>query len=122
MSSQVSYDVDLTFGCHLWTGRLNSNGRPIVWKGSAPQYAYTLAYVAEHGPIADGLVLDHLCRRILCINPAHLEPVTKSENERRKSWPYRCRRQRCARDHDLSSALVTPELGRLCRYCHLESK
>jgi len=117
--SQLStFEVDPVFGCHLWTGALGSNGRPIIWRGARPSSAYRVAYEHQRGPIPTGLVLDHLCRRILCINAVlHLEPVTKRENELRKSWAYRCRRQRCPVGHDLSDALVTPEMGRLCRKC-----
>ena len=48
-------------------------------KRSAHRYAYTLLV----GPIPDGLDLDHLCRVRHCVNPDHLEPVTRAENLRR---------------------------------------
>jgi hypothetical protein len=34
--------------------------------------------------IPDGLTLDHLCRNKSCVNPDHLEPVTREENTVRK--------------------------------------
>lgn len=45
--------------------------------------AYRFAYEFLVGPIPDGLELDHLCRVRLCVNPAHLEPVTHAENNKR---------------------------------------
>lgn len=50
-------------------------------------YAQTLSLQWEtvHGPVPDGLELDHLCRQRDCVNPAHLEPVTHAENMRRSS-------------------------------------
>lgn len=120
MSSQVTFNVDPIYGCHIWTGQLGSNGRPIVWRGRKPSSGYQVVYEAEVGEVPDGRVLDHLCRRILCVRALHLEAVTPHENALRKSWPYRCRRQRCAKGHDLSTALVTPEMGRLCRQCNNE--
>ena len=45
--------------------------------------AYRLAYIAFIGEIPDGLDLDHLCVNRPCVNPAHLDPVTRSENFKR---------------------------------------
>lgn len=47
--------------------------------------AHVVSYLLAHGPdsIPAGLVLDHLCSHTLCVNPAHLEPVTQAENVHR---------------------------------------
>jgi hypothetical protein len=45
--------------------------------------AHRYCYEILVGPIPLGLVLDHLCRKPRCVNPAHLEPVTQAENTRR---------------------------------------
>lgn len=113
---------DPVFGCELWTGKLGSNGRPIVWLGRAPVNAYVIAYERLHGAVPADHVVDHVCRRVLCVNPAHLEAVTKPENERRKSMRYRLARRRCRRGHPLTEAtrLTTPEMGVLCRTCAKE--
>jgi hypothetical protein len=118
---QHDWTVDPVYGCHLWNGKLGNNGRPIVWRGRKPSSAYQLRYEAEVGNVPVDHVLDHLCRRIVCVRPLHLEPVTRHENELRKSWPYRCKRTHCARGHELATALVTPEGGRLCRKCEEEA-
>lgn len=116
----MNIERDPVFGCHLWTGKLGNNGRPIIWAGRKPISAYQKAYEDEVGSVPDGHVLDHLCRRVLCCRVLHLEPVTRHENELRKSWAYRMKRQRCPRGHALTSPLVTPEMGVLCRACHKE--
>jgi protein-arginine kinase activator protein McsA len=46
--------------------------------------AYRVAYIELVGQIPDGLQVDHLCRVVFCVNPAHLEPVTQQENIRRQ--------------------------------------
>ncbi len=51
--------------------------RHVVIKGHRKSYEFFI------GPIPVGLDLDHLCRTRACYNPAHLEPVTRSENIRR---------------------------------------
>ena len=45
--------------------------------------AHRFAYQYMIGPIPDGLELDHLCRNRPCVNPYHLEPVTRAVNHAR---------------------------------------
>jgi hypothetical protein len=49
--------------------------------------AHRAAYETWVGPIPEGLTLDHLCRNTLCINPAHLEPVSIRTNILRGTSP-----------------------------------
>jgi len=42
--------------------------------------AHRLMYQILVGPIPAGMDLDHLCRVRACVNPEHLEPVTRKEN------------------------------------------
>jgi hypothetical protein len=111
--------LDPVFGCELWTGAVNNNGRPIIWRGPQPSSAIRIAFQREGIAIPADQVPDHLCRRIACVSLAHLELVTKQENERRKSLRYRLQRKRCRNGHALSEAtrIVTPEMGVLCRLC-----
>jgi hypothetical protein len=52
--------------------------RTRTWGG-----AHRWMYEQKIGPIPKGLVIDHLCRNTRCVNPDHLEPVTRGENTRR---------------------------------------
>jgi HNH endonuclease len=45
--------------------------------------AHRAFYEMHRGPIPEGLVIDHRCRNRACVNPEHLEPVTRGENMRR---------------------------------------
>lgn len=85
--------------CWVWTGTTAGPGRYghfHVSGGDNPnrvrQYAHRWAYEERFGPIPDGLTIDHLCRNKLCVNPAHLEPVTLAVNIARttgiKHGPY----------------------------------
>lgn len=60
-------------GCWLWTGYINSGGYG----------RHRAIYKKTVGEVPKGMDLDHLCRVRCCVNPYHLEPVTRSENLRR---------------------------------------
>ncbi|MDX3345877.1 HNH endonuclease signature motif containing protein [Streptomyces sp. ME02-6987-2C] len=47
-------------------------------------FAHRLVWEQQVGPIAAGLELDHLCLNRACVNVNHLEPVTGTENKRRR--------------------------------------
>jgi hypothetical protein len=78
-------------GCWQWLGALNERGYALfeasVTRGS--KRAHRWSYEFYRGSIPDGLTLDHLCCNKACVNPWHLEPVTRHENLRR--WHERRR-------------------------------
>lgn len=75
--------------CIIWQGAPNNMGYGKVSVQNDPtapgreEAAHRWFYKRLRGPIPEGMVLDHLCRRPLCVNPDHLEPVTLAENTRR---------------------------------------
>lgn len=71
-------------GCWLWTGPLTDDGYPRFRLKDRPVRAHRWAYERLVGPIPAGLTLDHLCEVPACVRPDHLEPVTRSENLRRR--------------------------------------
>lgn len=67
--------------CWVWQGGLCSEGYARITTAGFPRSrGYRVSYLAFVGPIAEGLVLDHLCRNRPCVNPEHLEPVTGHQN------------------------------------------
>jgi hypothetical protein len=73
-------------GCWLWTaGRTASGGYGQFYASPDARTvrAHRFAYELFVGSVPDGMVLDHLCRVHECVNPAHLELVTRKENCRR---------------------------------------
>lgn len=63
-------------------GRLRESGH----NGRQLQ-AHVAMYLLQIGPYPAGMVLDHRCRRPVCCNPAHLEPVTVATNNLRRFRP-----------------------------------
>lgn len=80
--------VNRTETCWLWTGS-GANGYGMFRVGRVTTGAHRWAYQWANGPIPDGLEVHHMCRVRRCVNPAHLEVMTRRQNlQRRKfeSW------------------------------------
>lgn len=76
-------------GCWLWTASTVNGGYGQIWVGSRTDgtrrnmLAHVASYETFVGSVPAGLELDHRCFNTACINPEHLEPVTRQENVRR---------------------------------------
>lgn len=70
-------------GCWLWTGGCNSDGYGSIRIQGRWFSTHRYSYIVLVGEPGEGLELDHLCETRICVNPAHLEPVTPYENKRR---------------------------------------
>lgn len=94
------YQVDDVTSCWNWTGAISAGKYGSLYSNGRMQKAHRLSYELSCGSIPDGLDLDHLCRNTRCINPAHLEPVTRSENLRRSPIMDRhSHKTRCPNGH-----------------------
>lgn len=108
-------EVGHPLGCWEWTGDVGGHGYGQFWRDGTAR-AHRVAYELLMGPIPDGLILDHLCRNTVCVNPDHLEPVTHAENRRRA----RSKGAHCKRGHLMDSANTVrrPDgKGSTCRRC-----
>lgn len=68
-------------GCWLWTGSCFSLGYGQFHINRCPKLAHRVAYEMLVGPIPRGLELDHLCHVRSCVNPQHLRPATRRQNQ-----------------------------------------
>jgi len=112
--------------CLEWLGKRNDGRYGMFSIGSRVDgsrknvYAHRYAYQSVYGQIPDGLTIDHLCRNIICVHPAHLEAVTSRENTMRAPTipAINVRKTHCPQGHE-----YTPEntyrhgTRRHCRTC-----
>ena len=110
-------------GCWQWTGSLYAVGYGRFSTGGRWVTAHRWCYERLIGPVPPGLDLDHLCRNRPCVNPQHLDPVTRRENLLRgETIPARNSRK----THCPSGHAYTPEntriyrSGRYCKACNRE--
>lgn len=101
------------YGVYRIPGKRAQNKRGLV---------HRRAYEQMNGPIPAGLVIDHLCRNTLCINPTHLEAVTNKENILRGySEPAQNKRKtHCKWGHSLTpdNLINKTRGGRICKICN----
>lgn len=115
-------------GCWLWTGARTRKGEGYgrfalrhylpertVWVG-AHRFSYELA----HGPIPEGMQIDHLCDNPGCVNPAHLRVATARENTLRSNnvCARNARKTHCQHGHEFTPENTIKRVdGRACREC-----
>ena len=116
--------VRITPGCWEWTAYKVKAGYGIFRVGGTAGDmvpAHRVAYELLVGPIGQKLCIDHLCRNPSCVNPAHMEPVTRAENVMRGigHGPVNAAKTHCKRGHifDAANTYVDPHGKRSCRPC-----
>lgn len=108
--------------CWLWTGALMV-GRAAGYGAVRIDGQFVLAHRFALGTVealVAGLEVDHRCRVRGCVNPRHLEQVTKAENVARQNAAMAAAMTHCRAGHE-----YTPEntgsqragKGRYCRQC-----
>lgn len=70
-------------GCWEWTAYRNNRGYGTFSLDGSMKLAHRVSYTLFVGPIADGMVVDHLCDTPACVNPDHLRATTQRANVRR---------------------------------------
>lgn len=118
--------VEKTETCWNWIGQIVA-GYGVISFGGKSQKAHRISWEMEHGPIPEGLTIDHLCRNKRCIrpDPSHLEPVTNTVNIRRGNGLFvmNARKTHCNHGHPFISENTDrdPRGNRRCRTCMREA-
>lgn len=109
--------------CWEWVAGKNSKGYGYFWYNSTTIQSHQLAwrFSGNDDPALNGLELDHLCRNHSCVNPAHLEPVTKLENQHRGNTLAGINRRKvhCPKGHPYAGGNLghNNKGGRICKAC-----
>ncbi len=69
-------DVSAPTGCWTWTGAFDRD-YPRV---GATKRVHRVIYVMLVGPIDDGMVVHHTCENKGCVNPEHLQQMTRRDH------------------------------------------
>lgn len=106
--------VDCSGDCWEWTASKDGRGYGQFHISGANYRAHRVAYELSVGEIPEGLDLDHLCMNKACVNPSHLEPVTRKENIAR--WGATV--THCPKGHEYSEDNIYWDAGyKKCKIC-----
>lgn len=109
-------------GCWIYVRSTDRVGYVQISNGTKLVMAHRAVYEREYGPIKEGLEIDHTCNTRNCLNPSHMEQVTRSENVRRSSaWKtlpnvITNRTGICKRGHN-NMKVKDVGGGKLAKYC-----
>lgn len=102
-------------GCLIFVGPWQSRGYGILKK----KLVHRVAFEAAGGVIPEGMTIDHLCGVKCCVNPEHMEVVTRCENTRRAHEGVFS--DFCKRGHDMNDPaniyFSKKQDGRIVRGC-----
>lgn len=107
-------------GCWISTYSTANHGYSQVgWRGEGGRWVtlcHRVMWIAENGPIPDGMTIDHRCNTRRCVRPDHLRLMDNLQNARRTSgrdWEMGM----CVRGHDDSHYWRPAGDGRKRGYC-----
>lgn len=69
--------------CWEWGSAVSGNGYGYFWLQGRSIGAHRASYILFRGVLVPGDCIDHLCMNTVCVNPGHLEVVTRGENTAR---------------------------------------
>ncbi|MFD1330729.1 hypothetical protein ACFQ4O_01810 [Methylopila musalis] len=87
----MTYVDKLPCGCWFWTGARSRGAGNRKWYGSfrtgrqvVRAHRFAAEVIGGHAPLRPGEHRDHTCVFSLCVNPEHIESVTREVNQSRK--------------------------------------
>ena len=74
--------VNKTNDCHVWNAARQKQGYGMFSIDGKSMPAHRFSYLLHKGNIAENMVVHQTCENNGCVNPAHLELQTKSQNKK----------------------------------------
>jgi len=111
--------------CWEWIGAKRRDGYGNFMINGKMIQAHRYSYELYNGTLIQGLVIDHLCRHTSCVNPDHLDQISRKENVLRGISPaaINYRKSHCNNGHPLSGDnLWVGKKGRRCKTCNMPDK
>ena len=72
--------------CWVWLGRFTKRGYPRlnlrVNGKHKTKLAHRVAWESFNGQIPGNLTIEHKCRRPACVNPSHMELLSRADNSK----------------------------------------
>jgi HNH endonuclease len=128
LEERLAEKIAIGDGCWEWRGA-HTLGYGSIREGGRGQLVHRIMYERLIGPIPEGTEIDHLCRNRGCVNPGHMEPVTKTVNILRGTCPMaiNAAKTHCIRGHEFTPANTyhqpsRPAHCRRCRQCDEDRK
>lgn len=75
------YDLSPDTGCWIWRGKPTRAGHGQINRDGKTVTAHRYFYEQLVGEVPEGIHLHHTCPNRLCVNPAHLVPMTRGEHQ-----------------------------------------
>jgi hypothetical protein len=114
--SRVTIDQN---GCWIWRGKRRTKGGYATYQNTT---AHRFVYKQLVGDVRADWDVDHLCRVRDCVNPEHLEAVTRRENLMRGNTrtAQRAAQTHCVHGHEFTpqNTYIKRNGCRACRKCH----
>lgn len=110
--------------CWIWTASTDNHGYGQFNNGTTIVKAYAHATTLAGIEVPRGYTRDHLCRVRLCVNPEHIEVVTRGENVRRgeagqKTGAKNRAKTHCKHGHEFTddNTYINSNGNRACKTC-----
>ena len=104
--------VDELTKCWNWQGTKQQSGYGHFKENGKTVLVHRFAYEVNKGKIPKELTVDHLCKNTSCVNPEHMELVTRGVNTLRGNGitSQNTKKTHCPYGHELRSDNLVPNV------------